>query len=161
MATDARGKSFAKSVLDPPPLTQLQAIENEADAIAAGTSDPATASANINALTRQIHRLTRPPLNPKAFGITLGLIVVVVGVVFLGLIPGWTQDIYESMYTNTTGRPWTHVMRDQWWWLPLFASPFIALLAAFLPFRWWARVVLVFGIFFVGYLAGHVFWGEA
>lgn len=82
--------------------------------------------------------------------------VIVLG----GLFPGWTQSVYEWLWTNTAGEPYTYIMRRN----PiLLFLPSLAVLAVFawcLPRRYWARVLLIWATYGMGLLAGHVVWGE-
>ena len=71
---------------------------------------------------------------------------------------GWVQDAYERLWMNTTGRPYTDIMGENPWYLPLAAVVLFTLVAGFLPRRFWARVIIVYLAAGVGYVGGHVFW---
>ncbi len=65
---------------------------------------------------------------------------------------------YEWLWQNTTGRPFTDVMRDEPW---LFILPaFVVLSLTFwkLPRRFWARAIILYLGLGVGFVGGHVFW---
>jgi len=89
---------------------------------------------------------------------TLEALGVITTLVVVGLMLGWTQDTYTWLWTNTTGRPWTHVMRDYPWIFPIASGGVLAPLARGLPLRYWTRVVIIWSTFALGFLGGHVFW---
>ncbi len=64
------------------------------------------------------------------------------------------QKAYRALWEPTTGKPWTHVMREnpKTYWLLVAAG--IAKLFYEAGRQWWV-VALAFGI---GLLTGHVFW---
>ena len=107
---------------------------------------------------RALERALSPPLNGKKFAILAGVLLVPLAVILLGLIPGWTQSAYVGLWMNTTGRPFTHIMREQPWLLPLLALPIIVVPSLVLALRWRYRLLLVVGSGLLGYLGGHVFW---
>ncbi len=88
----------------------------------------------------------------------LEVLGVITLLVVVGLMLGWTQDAYMWLWTNTTGRPWTFVMRDNVWIFPTVSGGALAALARGLPLRYWTRVVIMWSTFALGFLGGHVFW---
>ena len=115
---------------------------------------------SIEGLAARALRELGPLVNVKKLTITLLVLGGIAGIVALGLIPGWTQSTYEWVWLNTTNRPWTEVMRDNWWYMPLPAAAIMAFLARWIPLRYWGRVVVMFSTFGIAFLAGHVFWGQ-
>ncbi len=138
---------------------KLKAILQRAESPGEGEETDARFS-RIAELARQ----ALADLGPTVDWPTLRKVLVIAGglalIVVVGLIFGWTQWTYECIWANTTGRPWTHVMRDNPLLLPIPALAVMAWLARFLPLKYWARVVLVFSVFGIAYISGHVFWGE-
>ena len=99
-----------------------------------------------------------------SFLVLLGLVVAVALVLFASFGTGDTflarlNSAYELVWSNTAGKPYTFIMRDNTWLFPLFAVPGIVLTAYRLPQRIWARASLVWVVFGLGFLAGHVYWG--
>ena len=65
---------------------------------------------------------------------------------------------YRWLWQNTTGQPFTDIMREDPW---LFFVPAILVLAVTawkLPRKYWARAVLLYMGLGVGFVGGHVFW---
>ncbi len=67
-------------------------------------------------------------------------------------------EAYRWLWQNTTGRPFTDMMREE----PLlFALPAILILGVTawkLPRKYWSRVVLLYLGLSIGLVGGHVFW---
>ncbi len=103
-------------------------------------------------------------LGPMVDWAKLGKVLFICGgialILGLGLIPNWTQWTYECIWANTTGRPWTHVMRDNPYLLMIPAAVIVLWLARFLPLKYWARVLLMFSVFGIAFVSGHVLWGQ-
>lgn len=61
------------------------------------------------------------------------------------------KGVYEALWKNTTGRPFTHIMRSK---------PVLLLLPAAVVLRLAYRNRLAFGLvgLGVGFVMGHVFW---
>ena len=84
--------------------------------------------------------------------------ILLVTTLFVLHLTGVLASGYEWLWRNTTGRPYTYIMRDHPYLLLLPATAILSRLTRKLPLRYWARLVyltLVAGVFF---LAGHVFW---
>lgn len=70
------------------------------------------------------------------------------------------MNLYKALWTRIGGRPWTYIIRDTWhkfeglWIIGLVALG--ALAATCLGF---GRVLVGLGVFALGYIAGHLFWG--
>ena len=59
---------------------------------------------------------------------------------------------------NTTGRPFTDIMREDPWLFALRAVLIILLTTWRLPRKYWARAVILYVGLGVGFVGGHVFW---
>ena len=69
---------------------------------------------------------------------------------------------YQWLWRNTTGRPFTYILRDVWhekeW---IFQTGFFALGAlTFWLTSSWKMVGVLWGIYTIGYVSGHLFWGK-
>ena len=65
---------------------------------------------------------------------------------------------YQWLWQNTTGRPFTDMMREEPW---LFALPAVLVLGAtarMLPRQYWARAIILYLGLAVGFVGGYVFW---
>ena len=68
------------------------------------------------------------------------------------------SEAYRWLWQNTTGRPFTDIMREQ---PELFLLPAILVLAVTawkLPRKYWARAVLLYLGVSIGFVGGHIFW---
>ena len=69
-------------------------------------------------------------------------------------------NLYRKLWKATTGRPYTFIIRDTWaryeglWIVGLVACGAIA-------GHYWGIIGVLkgLGIFTIGYIAGHLFWG--
>ena len=98
-----------------------------------------------------IVRIVKPKwhiLGPVLGGLGAATVVVVV-LMF---------EYYEPLWKATTGEPYTHIMRRNPWVLPTLAFPLMGLAVWKVPFHWWGRVLLVWVVGGLWFLAGHVFW---
>ena len=84
---------------------------------------------------------------------------VVGGIVLAGLLTVlfFALNFYEPVWSRTTGRPWTYIMRDNTWLLPAFLFPVISLAVWRVPFAWWGRILLVGITIGLTLIAEHVF----
>ena len=104
------------------------------------------------------HVNLRVPINARRLRITaivLAALTVVGAIAYAG---GWLDDWYRSLYINTTGRPYTEIMRERPWLFPAVATLAIVPASFVLPRQYWVRLFLLFLTFWVGFLGGHVFW---
>ena len=71
------------------------------------------------------------------------------------------MNIYKELWSRIGGRPWTYITRDLWhkaefvWIIGLVAAG-VALGHHFD----WIRVLEIMGIFTLGFIFGHFFWGK-
>lgn len=103
----------------------------------------------------------RVPINARRLRITamvLGALTVLGAIAYAG---GWLDDWYRSLYMNTTGRPYTEIMRENAWLFPTAATVAIVPASFLLPRQYWVRLFLLFLTFWVGFLGGHVFWTQS
>lgn len=69
--------------------------------------------------------------------------------------------LYRKLWSGVGGRPWTYIIRDTWhqyeglWIIGLVASGAVAVHYSDL-----LSVLKALGIFMVGYVGGHLFWGK-
>jgi len=70
------------------------------------------------------------------------------------------MHLYKWLWTRLGGRPWTYIIRDTWhkyeglWIIGLAALGAVA--GSYLGLAW---VLYGLGVFALGYIAGHLFWG--
>lgn len=66
---------------------------------------------------------------------------------------------YETLWKATTGRPYTHIMRDRPWYFLLPAMGMMTVMAwARRKYGGWVIGLAVTVAAFLGFIAGHVFW---
>ena len=65
---------------------------------------------------------------------------------------------YRWLWTNTTGREYSDIMRENPLLLIIPASVIIVVSGWKLPRRYWGRAVMFYITFGIGFLSGHVFW---
>lgn len=87
-------------------------------------------------------------LGPIIAGITIGTILVVAQMF----------EYYEPLWRATTAGPYTYIMRRNPWVLPAMALPVMGLAVWRIPFYWWGRILLVWVVGGLWFIAGHVFW---
>ena len=68
------------------------------------------------------------------------------------------EEAYRWLWTHTTGRPYTEIIRDDPWLLIVPAAVIITVTAVLLPRRFWARVVILYLGLSTGLVAGHAFF---
>lgn len=71
------------------------------------------------------------------------------------------MDIYKRFWARIGGRPWTFIIRD--WWHNYEGLWIIALVACgAIAHRHFGLVdtLIALGIFALGYIGGHLFWGK-
>ena len=70
------------------------------------------------------------------------------------------EAFYKALWSRIGGRPWTYILRDTWhqyeglWILGLIAAGGVGT-----HFFGLSRVLQGLGMFTVGYIFGHLFWG--
>jgi len=68
------------------------------------------------------------------------------------------SNAYAAVWRRLSDREFTLIMREQPWLYIIPAAGVVVLSGWLLPSRHWGRAVLIYLAFFLGYLAGHVFW---
>ena len=69
---------------------------------------------------------------------------------------------YKFLWSRVGGRPWTFIIRDLW-----HKAEFVWIIGLIAVGVWmghnldWMRVLEIMGIFTVGFIFGHFFWGRA
>lgn len=71
-------------------------------------------------------------------------------------------DIYRWLWSHTTGRPYTYILRDIWHkaefvWIVALIAVGVVLGHHFD----WVTILEIMGIFTIGFTFGHLFWGRA
>ena len=70
------------------------------------------------------------------------------------------EKIYKVIWSHTTGRPFTYVIRDIYHSLEYFVIVFCFLAGAIVKtYASWKTIGIILGIWTLGYIAGHLFWG--
>lgn len=95
-----------------------------------------------------------PKFNRKVLTITLAVLLVATV-----LTAALMFEYYEPLYEETTGEPYTHIMRRNPWLLPAIAFPVMGAAVWRVPFQWWGRILLVWVVGGLWFLAGHIYWG--
>jgi hypothetical protein len=70
----------------------------------------------------------------------------------------WFVAAYEWLWMNTTGRPYTAIIRENPWLFAIPAAIAIILTFVHLPRHYWARALIIYHTFFLGFVGGHAFW---
>ena len=98
--------------------------------------------------------------------ISLIVIALILGATFLAVtsfFPGDTYvdrlgEAYIVLWTNTTQRQFTDIMREKPYLYLVPALGIIFLSGWQLPRRLWARAIFAYVVFGLGFVGGHVFW---
>ena len=97
------------------------------------------------------------------FLVLVGLIVVAFFLAIAAIQPGatfWDRvgAAYRWLWTNTTGRQYTDMMQENPWLFIIPGIGVVVLAGWLLPRKYWARAILLYISFALGFVAGHVFW---
>lgn len=69
--------------------------------------------------------------------------------------------VYQWLFTHIGGRMWTYIIRDSYHDVPLlWLIGLVVVGAAIGHYVGWMTFLKFMGIFLVGVLAGHLFWGS-
>ena len=90
--------------------------------------------------------------------VTLFILVGLSAVYGYVLWRDWFEDLYVWLWTNTTGRPFTAIIRENPWLFGVPAAVAIVLTFIHLPNAYWARALIIYHTFIVGFIGGHLFW---
>jgi hypothetical protein len=89
----------------------------------------------------------------------------IVGTFFLitYFFPGATfldrlEASYRFIWENTTRREFTDIMRERPWLFVIPGVTIIFITGLLMPLKYWSRAVLVYIVFAIGVVAGHLFW---
>ena len=92
----------------------------------------------------------------------MGLIVIsIIPIVAFAWSFGWLdglEELYEEFYTNTIGEPYSDRFRDEPILFALPAGIISAILYSIIPRQYLGRGVVMFVVFNIGLVAGHLFW---
>ena len=86
--------------------------------------------------------------------LAIALIVLIIGAFFV------IEGLYEKIWSNTAGEPFTDIMRR----IPgyyLIGVAGACILFAVLPHNASMRLIIIVAALIIGFVGGHVFWGEA
>lgn len=108
------------------------------------------------------------PANGSLFRLLLELFVVgaIASTVFVTAVLFFPGDsfgqklltAYTTVWEHTTQDKFTSIMRDKPWLYGIPATGVIFVSGWQLPTRYWGRAALIYIIFSVGFVGGHVFW---
>ena len=98
--------------------------------------------------------------------ISLIVIALILAATFLAITSFFPGDTYMDrlgkayvvLWTNTTQRQFTDIMRDKPY---LYVAPALGIIFVSgwqLPRRLWARAIFAYVVFGLGFVGGHVFW---
>lgn len=91
------------------------------------------------------------------FGRFVGTILGIVAVLAILAVFFLVDGAYQALYSNTTGEPFTHIMRR----IPVYyvagLGVFCALLAR-MPFTANRRLIIMAAMLIAGFVGGHAFW---
>ena len=68
---------------------------------------------------------------------------------------------YKWLWSNTTGRPFTYILRDiyhQAEWLVQGVCFFIGIFVGI--YFGWKIALIAWGVYTLGYIGGHIHWGK-
>jgi hypothetical protein len=65
---------------------------------------------------------------------------------------------YQWLVENTTGQHYTELMRQNPWLYVVPAIWILIIAGWLLPRKYWGRAILIYIVFGLGFVAGHVFW---
>ena len=86
--------------------------------------------------------------------LAMAFIVLIIGAFFV------IEGLYEKIWSNTTGEPFTDIMRR----IPgyyLIGVACACIVFAVLPHNASMRLIIIVAALIIGFVGGHVFWGEA
>ena len=97
------------------------------------------------------------------FVLLVGVLVVATFVAIAATQPGDTfsdrlNTAYQRLVENTTGRQYTDLMRENPWLYLVPAIWILTIAGWLLPRKYWARAILLYITFGLGFVAGNVFW---
>ena len=107
--------------------------------------------------TGELREAVRPKFfRLKSYLLTLASILAVFGILAIFFL---VDGAYEWLYSNTTGEPFTHIMRR----VPIYYMGGLAVACVFgslMPFRASVRLFIMALMFVAGFVGGHAFWGS-
>lgn len=95
--------------------------------------------------------------------IVIALILAATFLAVTSFFPGETyfdriEEAYVVLWTNTTQRQFTDIMREKPYLYLVPVLGIIFLSGWQLPTRLWARAIFAYLVFGLGFVGGHVFW---
>lgn len=73
-------------------------------------------------------------------------------------MPEQLEATYQWLWENTTGKPYTEIIREEPGLLIIPSAVIIFVTFWKLPRQYWARAVFLFVGSGIGFVSGHVFW---
>ena len=83
--------------------------------------------------------------------VVIALCVIVIAVLFLN------PSIYRSIWMAISDEPFTFTMQRVPWLYVLPTGVLVTILGT-LPFHYTARAIVIFAVYLLGFLGGHVLW---
>ena len=92
-----------------------------------------------------------------------GLVLASTFLVVTAFFPGDTymdrlEAAYVVLWTNTTQRQFTDIMRENPWLYIIPAAGVVFVSGWQLPRKYYARAIYAYVVFGIGFVGGHVFW---
>ncbi|MEX0926291.1 MAG: hypothetical protein WD208_06180 [Dehalococcoidia bacterium] len=98
------------------------------------------------------------PAENRELTVTLFVLFGLSAVYGYFLAQNWFIEAYDWLWMNTTERPFTLIIRENPWLFGLPAGIAIVLTFVHFPHRYWARALIIYHTFLLGFIAGHAFW---
>lgn len=94
--------------------------------------------------------------------VLVGLVLIATILVVTAFFPGQNyanrlQTAYKVLWTETTRRQFTDIMREKPWLYLVPAGGLIFVVGWLLPQKYWGRAIFTFLVFGLGFVGGHVF----
>ena len=71
------------------------------------------------------------------------------------------KNPYKYLWSKVGGRPWTFILRDLWHKFEFLWIVALVSLGVWLGHHYnWGAIMLLWLVFSLGYIAGHLFWGK-
>jgi len=78
--------------------------------------------------------------------------IIIIGVVFL------VEGIYQQIWTSVSVEPFTYTMQRTPWLYVVPTGLLVTFLGTVLPFHYSARAIVIFVVYLLGFVGGHVLW---
>ena len=78
--------------------------------------------------------------------------IIIIGVVFL------VEGIYQQIWSSVSVEPFTFTMQRTPWLYVVPTRLLVTFLGTILPFHYAARAIVIFVVYLLGFIGGHVLW---